>query len=240
MSSLLQDAAFALRQARSRPGFTLTVVPVLALGLGANAAIFSVVNAVLLHPLPYPDPDRLVLLFERDVLQEGGGPNVVSIPNFLDWQAQSRSFEHMAAARGYEFNLGGDRAFVPERTQGAAGSWSLFRALGVHPFLGRDFRAEEDQWGAPRVAIISYGLWQRRFGGATEILQRTIRLDDELYQIIGVMPRGFSYPRRDIQVWVPVRQVFPAEMAHDRSDHEFYVVARLRKGASRTAVQSGH
>jgi predicted permease len=232
MSSVFQDVRFALRQARSRPGFTATVVLVLALGLGANAAIFSVVNAVLLRPLPYPNPDRLMLLFERDVLREGGGPNVVSMPNFLDWQTKTRSFEHMAAARGYQFSLGGDRGFPAERTQGAVGSWSLLRTLGVQPFLGRDFRADEDQPGAARVTIISHGLWQSRFGGATDILQRTIRLDDEIYQIIGVMPRGFGYPRADVKVWVPVGRVLPSEYAQDRTDHEFYVLARLRSGVS--------
>src|SRR5580692_10579788 len=108
---MLQDIRFALRQALSRPTFTLIVVVVLALGLGANAAIFSVVNAVLLRPLPYPNPDRLVLLFERDVTGVGEGPNIVALANFLDWQAQSHSFDDMAAGRGNRFSLGADRGF---------------------------------------------------------------------------------------------------------------------------------
>jgi hypothetical protein len=125
MFSVLQDVRFALRQARSRPGFTLVVILVLALGLGANAAIFSVVNATLLQPLPYPDPSGLVLLWERGVLAEGGGENIVSMPSFLDWQKQSRSFEGMAAARGNQFNLGADRGFAPERIEGAIVSGTL-------------------------------------------------------------------------------------------------------------------
>jgi putative ABC transport system permease protein len=232
MSSLLQDIRFALRQARSRPGFTLVVILVLALGLGANAAIFSVVNVVLLHTLPYPNPDRLVLLWERGVGAASGGPNVASMPNFLDWQAQSRSFEHMAAARQNEFNLGGDHGFAPERLEGAICSWSLFPALGVQPFLGRDFRPEEDRQGAERVAIISYGLWQRRFGGASDILQHSIRLDDQSYQVIGVMPRGFSYPRRGMEVWAPIQNVLSKDTLTNRGDHEFYVVARLLPGVA--------
>jgi predicted permease len=232
MSSILQDVRFALRQARSRPGFTLVVVLVLALGLGANAAIFSVVNATLLHPLPYPDPDRLVLLWERDVLAEGGGQDVVSMPSFLDWQKQSHSFEQMAAGRGYEFSLGADRGFAPERIEGAICSWSLFPVLGVQPVIGRNFRPEEDQAGASRVTIISFGLWQSRFGEAKDILERSIRLDDQRYRIIGVMPRQFSYPRRDTQVWVPVQQVLTKETIGNRSNHQFYVLARLRRGVT--------
>jgi predicted permease len=242
MFSLLQDVRFALRQARSRPGFTLVVILVLALGLGANAAIFSVVNPTLLQPLPYPDPSGLVLLWERGVLAEGGGENIVSMPSFLDWQKQSRSFEGMAAARGNQFNLGADRGFAPERIEGAIVSGTLLPVLGVQPLIGRNFRPEEDQNGGPRVTLISHGLWQSRFGGAKDILQRSIRLDDQSYQIIGVMPRDFSYPRRDTQVWAPIQQVLSKETIANRGDHEFYVLARLRHGVSieqaRTELES--
>jgi putative ABC transport system permease protein len=238
MSSLLQDIRFAFRQARSRPGFTLVVIGVLALGLGANAAIFSVVNAALLRRLPYPDPGRLVLLFERDVVREGGGPNVVSLRNFLDWQTKSTSFESMAAGRGLTFNLGADRNFRPERMQAAVFTSALFQTLGVQPMIGRGFRDEEDRWGAPRVAVISYGLWQNHYAEARDILQRTIQLDDLTYQIVGVMPRNFSYPRRDVQLWVPLQQLFPLQMAEDRTIHEFYVVARLRQGVTLATAQN--
>jgi predicted permease len=232
MASFVQDVRFAFRQARSRPGFTLVVITVFALGLGANAAIFSVVNAALLRRLPYPEPDRLVLLFERGVTTEAGDPNVVSLPDFLDWQDKSSSFENMAAGRAFTFNLGADRNFRPERVQAAVFTSGLFPTLGIQPMIGRGFRPEEDRWGAPRVAVISYGLWQSWYAEARDILQRSIRLDDQTYQIVGVMPRAFSYPRRDVQLWVPLQQVFPLEMTHERSDHEFYVVARLRRGVS--------
>jgi len=229
---MLKDIRFALRQALSRPTFTLIVVVVLALGLGANAAIFSVVNAVLLRPLPYPNPDRLVLLFERDVTSVTEGPNIVALANFLDWQAQSRSFDDMAAGRGNRFSLGADRGFAPEEVQGALFTWSVFRVLGVQPVLGRSFRAEEDQPGAERVAVIGYGLWQQRYGGAPDVLRQTITLDGQSYRIVGVTPQGFAYPRRDVQVLVPLRPLRSAEQTHNRGDHEFYAVARLRPGFS--------
>src|SRR5215472_4121776 len=137
MSHFLEDTRYALRQALSRPAFTLVVLALLALGLGANAAIFSVVNAVLLRPLPFPRSDRLVLLFERDVLEVGGGPNVAAVANFLDWRAQSRSFEDMAAGRGNDFDLGADRGFSPERISGAIFTSGIFHTLGVQPLIGR-------------------------------------------------------------------------------------------------------
>jgi len=228
---MLQDIRFAFRQALSRPAFTLIVVVVLALGLGANAAIFSVVNAVLLRPLPYPDPDRLVLLFERD-LEPGGGSNVVALANFLDWRAQSRSFEDMAAGRWSVFTLGAERKFAPQQIPGAIFTSSLFHVLGVQPVLGRGFREDEDRPSAAHVAVISYGFWQGRFAGAADVLSRTVELDAEQYQIIGVTPRDFSYPQRDVQLWVPARQVMSKEEATTRGDHEVYVVARLRQGVS--------
>ena len=227
---MLQDLRFAFRQALSRPTFTLIVITVLALGLGANAAIFSVINAVLLRPLPYPHPDRLVLLFERDVLEPGGGPNIVALANFLDWQKQSRSFDGMAAGRGNRFSLGADRGFAPEEIQGAIFTSSVFPVVGVQPIIGRSFRGEEDQPGAARVVVIGYGLWQQRYGRSAEVLHHTITLDGQSYQIVGVMPEGFAYPRRDVQVWVPLLPLRSAEQLHNRGDHEFYAVGRLKSG----------
>ncbi len=230
---MLQDVRFAVRQALSRPIFTLIVAAVLALGLGANAAIFSVVNAVLLRPLPYPHPDRLVLLFERDVIEAGNGPNIVAPANFFDWRAQSRSFEDMAAGRAdVPFGLGADRKFAPQQILGALFTASVFHVLSVQPALGRGFREEEDRPGAAQVAVISYGLWQERFGGAPDVLGRAIELDAKLYQIVGVMPRDFSYPRHDTQMWAPLQPRIAKEQLSNRSDHELYVVGRLRPGVS--------
>jgi hypothetical protein len=161
VETFLQDLRFAVRQLLKHPGFTFTGVLVLALGLGANTAIFSVVNAFLLRPLPYKDPARLMGLFERDPIDiPGGDPfNDVSPGNYLDWQRMSASFEQIAAAiDGGSFNVSSPgNSFEAERLQGGTCSANLFATLGIQPILGRDFRINEDRWGAPRVAILGYG-----------------------------------------------------------------------------------
>jgi len=232
MHGLLQDIRYSWRTLWKSPGFTLIALLTLALGIGANSSMFSVINAALLKDLPYPKPDQLVLAFERDIM-EGSGPNIVALANFLDWQARSHSFRAMAAERENEFNLGGDgHRFQPERVEGAICSSSFFSVLGVQPMLGRAFTVGEDKHGAPRVAIISYGLWQGRFGGAGDILQRRIRLDSQDYSIVGVMPHSFGYPERKVNVWVPVQQVLSMDEITGRGNHQFYVIARVRDGVS--------
>jgi len=234
LETLFQDLAYAARALRKNPGFTAVSVATLALGIGANAGIFSVIHAALLKPVPFPDPDRVMVLYERDVMEVGSGVGVVSLANFLDVQAQSRSFTAMAAARQHSFNLGGDGGrLLPERIEGAICSWGLFPTLAVAPLIGRPFTAADDRPGARHTAVISYGLWQRRFGAAADILQRQVRLDSEAYEIAGVMPRGFAYPYRGVDVWVPVQQSLSTEVIHSRGAHQFYVVARLRPGIRR-------
>ena len=137
------DLKYAVRALRRNPGFAATAIATLALGIGATAGIFSVLNAALIKPLPFPDPERLVLLFERDILQKGGGRNVVSLANLVDWQAQSSAFAAMGVERQNSFNLAGDGVrFAPERIEGAICTWGLFPALGVPPLIGRTFSAE--------------------------------------------------------------------------------------------------
>jgi predicted permease len=227
---LLQDVQFALRQLRKRPGFAVVTIVVLALGLGGNAAMFSVVNAMLLRPLPYADPERLVVLFERNVVGENPFAGV-SPGNFLDWRKQARSFEQMAATYYTAFSLASATgSFPPERVDGAACSATLFATLGVKPALGRTFRDDEDRPGAARVAVIGYDLWQHRWGGAPDVIHRQIRLDGEQVDIVGVMPRGFGYPFRTAKVWVPIeRYLDPADM-QSRGYHVLRVTARLRPG----------
>ncbi|MGA8025526.1 MAG: ABC transporter permease [Bryobacteraceae bacterium] len=235
LSTFLQDLRFAIRQFSRRPGFTLTAILVLALGLGANTAIFSLVNAFLLRPLPYKDPARLTALFERDpVGPPGNDPyNPVAAGNFLDWQKESTSFEQMGAAGNDAFNLASlENQFEPERVDACICSHTLFGTLGVNPLLGRDFRADEDRLGAPRVAIISYSLWQRRFGGAADVIHRQIRLDGENSEIIGVMPRGFGFPYRTVDIWVPLLANITAEQQQSHDTHFLTVVGRLRRGIS--------
>ena len=224
------DVRFALRQLRTHPGFAIVAILVLALGLGGNAAMFGVVNAVLLQPLPYADPQRLVGLFERDVVGEEPF-NVVAPANFLDWQKQARNFEEIAASGETAFNLASATgSFTPERIDGSYCSANLFATLGVMPAVGRSFRDDEDRLGAARVAIISYDLWQHRFGGAQDIVHRQIRLDSELYNIVGVMPRSFGYPYRTVKAWVPLQRYLPAEQLRSHSHHMLTVIGRLRPG----------
>ena len=235
LASLPQDMHFALRQLAKRPGFTFTAIAILALGLGANTAIFSVVNAFLLKPLPYKDPSRLMGIFERDpVGPVGSDPfNEMAAGNFLDWQKMTTSFEVMAAAGGGAFNLSSPSdAFVPERVDACLCSATTFATLGVNPMLGRGFLPDEDKYGARKVAVISYRLWQQRFGAAPDVLHSQIRLDGENHEIVGVMPRGFAYPYQTTDIWVPLLAKISPESAQNHSGHFLHVVGRLRQGVS--------
>src|ERR1700722_16656459 len=229
---LRQDVIYAMRQLRQRPGFTVVAILVLGLGLGGNAAMFSVVNAVLLRPLPYADPQKLTALFERDVVGEAPF-NPVAPGNFLDWQRDAREFEQIAATGETAFNLASQTgSFVPERIDGSYCSANLFTTLGVPPVEGRTFRNEEDRLGAAHVAVISYDLWDRRFAHSPDVIHRQIRLDDEQYNIVGVMPRGFAYPYRTVKVWVPLQRYMSAGQLKTHSNHMLSVVGRLRPGVS--------
>lgn len=228
--SLGKDFRFALRQLWKRPGFTITAVLVLALGLGANAAIFSVVNAVLLEPLPFARPESLMGLFERDPVPNAPYNNV-AVANYLDWRRDTTTFAQIAAAKEVAFNLSSKgNTFTPLRIFGAACSANLFGTLGVSPVLGRTFREAEDKPGAPPVAIISYGLWKQRFAGSRDVLQRRIRLDDVEYNIVGVMPKNLRYPTRRTQVWVTLERYLPADVLASHDNHQIRVVGRLRPG----------
>jgi predicted permease len=232
LDSLLQDVRYGARTLWNHPTFSVVAVLTLALGVGANCAIFSVITAAILRPLPYPHSSQLVLLFENDVLEPSGGPNVVSFANFADWERQSHSFVAMSAGRQTSFDLGATGPFPPERIDGAIFSWGLFKTLEVQPAMGRAFIADDDRPGAQRVAIISYGLWQGRFGGTSDILNRKIRLDGVDCHIIGVTPQRFGYPTRSVEVWVPIQQILNEPGFYSRGSHQLYVVARVRDGVS--------
>jgi putative ABC transport system permease protein len=235
LSALVHELHFALRQLWKRPGFTLTAVLVLSLGLGANVAIFSIVNAFLIQPLPYPEPARLTALFERDPIGPPGSDpyNSVAAGHFLDWQKLSRSFTSIGAAGSDSLNLASPgNLFEPERVDACLCSQSVFPTLGVNPLLGRSFRPDEDRLGAPRVATISYGLWQKRFGGSPAAIHQQIRLNGENAEIIGVMPRGFAFPYRTVEIWVPLLANIHPELAQSHDKHFLFVVGRLRPGVS--------
>jgi predicted permease len=239
MSTLLQDLKYGLRQLRQSPGFTAVGVLTLALGIGANTAIFSVVNAVLLRPLPYMQADRLVMLWERNPAK-GIDQEKVSGPDFTDWQRQNRVFDSMAFWPGWvgatEFNL-----ITPdgtERVGGVYASSALFSVLGVRPTMGRTFLPEEDNWQGNRVALISHGLWQSRFGSDPHVLGLTLTVDSfgrRDYTIVGVMPPGFHFPNQ-CELWLPAGWM-GVHIEERRSGHWHSVIARLKPGVTLDQAQ---
>ena len=204
MHTALQDIRYALRQMRSNRGFATVAVLTLALGIGANTVIFSVVNGVLLSPLPFFKPDQLVTLHENKPNFEGGS---ISYPNFRDWQKDNHTFSSIAIGRGYAFSLTG--VGEAEQVKGEFVSSEFFSQLGVNPLIGRTFSAGEDEVGAGAVALISAGLWQRKFSAAQDILGKSITLDSKAYTIVGVIPANFhlTVPGfRECDVYVPIGQ----------------------------------
>ncbi|HEV2982975.1 MAG TPA: ABC transporter permease [Vicinamibacterales bacterium] len=232
MDVLRTDLKYALRLWRKAPGFTAIAIATLALGIGANTAIFSTIDAVMIHALPYFDPDRVVMVWE-DVSAAGYPRNTPAPGNYTEWARLSRSFTGIAATRGAGANVTADGS--PEFILGRGVTANFFPVLGVSAIAGRTFTEDEDRIGAP-VVVISYGLWQRRYGGDPAIVGRTMLLDDNKYEVIGVMPRGFVFRNRDIDYWVPIH--FLPAVALDRGSHYLNVVARLRPGVSLSAARA--
>lgn len=232
-TDFVQDLRYAGRMQRKNPGFTLVAIIALALGIGANTAIFSVVNTVLLRPLPYKDPERLTMVWE-DASKHGYPRDTPAAANFVDWRSQNTVFEGMAAIADESFNLTG--AGDPERLEGRRVSANLFPLLGIDPQLGRTFTSDEDQPGSNRVAVLSYGLWQRRFGGDNTIVGKPLNLNGDTYTVVGVMPARFQFPSSDDELWVPI--AFTAEQAANRGRHYLQVVARLKSGVSFAQAQT--
>ncbi|HET6976213.1 MAG TPA: ABC transporter permease [Pyrinomonadaceae bacterium] len=225
METIIKDIRYGIRSLIKRPGFTTVAVLTLALGIGVNSAIFSVLNAVLLRPLPYSDPDRIVRIDET----EGKGGMGVSPPNLVDFQQQNHSFESVAGYTGGSFIL--TRAGEPLRIQSCAISAELLSVVGVTPLIGRSF-STADETGQERTALISYGLWQRRFGGDAALLNKQITLDGLNYTVVGVMPNGFEFPIQTerVEIWTPLEQ--PEDLAQLRGAHYLDVVGRLKTGVS--------
>ena len=224
LADFLADMRHAARQFIKTPAFTIITILTLGLGIGATSAIFSVVNAVLLRPLPYPEPDRLVRVHE---IVPQYGLFAVAPATFLDWRQQNSVFEHIAAYNAGNTTIA--RAEGPERVPSASVSWDLFELLKVKPLLGRTFTAEEGTPATQTVAIISYGAWQRRFGGDRTVLERPVTLNGTSSTIIGVMPPDFYFPSRTTEIWTPL--VFnPADAT--RGGHFIGVIARTKPGVS--------
>ena len=232
MNSLLRDLRYAVRMLVKSPGFTAVAVIALALGIGANSAIFSTVNAMLLRPLPYKEPDRLVEVWEHRPLQNRDR-TVVSPAEFIHWREQAQSFEQITAVSYVLHNITGDGE--PEQIQAVQVSASFFPMLGVNPIAGRTFLEEEDQPDHSRVAVISYGLWQRRFGGDPGIVNQQITLDGDKFTVVGIMPGGFQFPPL-VDLWEPV--AFPASARENRGNHFIEVFARVKAGVTIEQAQA--
>ena len=227
MNSILRDIRFGARNLFKRPGATLVALITLALGIGVNTAIFSVVDSVLLRPLPFRDSERLVSIWEQG-LGQGVSQNEVAPANFFDLRTQTQGFEGIGAHGPQDVNLTGDGE--PERLSGELVSANVLSLLGVEPALGRTFLTNEDQEGQHRVVVLSDALWQRRFNRDPSIVNRDIILNDESFTVVGVMPRGFFFPVRETELWVP--WAMHPEQAAGRGDHYLRLVGRLKPGAT--------
>ncbi len=227
LEELARDAGYGLRQIRRNRVFSAVAIGTLALGIGGVTAMFSAVDGVLIRPLPYADADRLVMIW-LDMRKENRAGFMPTPAEWLEWRRLNTVFTDIALTQPADATLSGDSE--PEQVPARKATWNLWSVLGIRPLIGRVFTEDEDVKGA-RVAVISYGLWQRRYGGSPNVLGRKISLNDKPYEVIGVMPREFYFlPARDIDIWMPTS--FPAWMRRNFTWHDANVVARLKPGAT--------
>ena len=232
LDNLVRDTKFAIRQLVKNPGFAITAILVLALGIGAGVAIFGFVDAALLEPLPYTNPGRLMSVNESSVESQRWP---LSYPDFLDWQRLNKSFSSLDAYSGIGYLLHTNSGAEP--VQGERVSGGFFKTLGVHPMLGRDFYPGEDLPGGANVVILSYEAWLNRFGAKPEVVGRTVDLDNQAHTIIGVLPRSFSFaPSGSAEFWVPINVLSPHE--HSRTFYAFMGIGRLRDGVTVQSAQA--
>lgn len=234
----LQDIRYGFRMLIKRPGFTIIVVLTLALGIGANTTIFSAVDAVLLNPLPYQDPDRLVAVWEtnKQLSPEMWDRNEVALGNFRDWRSRNQVFDQLGSLFYADVNLTGPGE--PERIKSCVVTTNFFQVLGMQPMIGRSFLPEEEKPGSPRVVILSSGLWEKLLGSDPNLTNKSLTLNGNPVAVIGVMPPGFDlqFPTSmRVDMWLPMR-IDPADV--DRNSHYLYALARLKPGISRDRAQS--
>ena len=228
MESILSDLKFAVRQWRKSPAFSAIVVVILALGVGATTTIFSIVDAVMLRPLPYVHPERLVDASSREV--GTGIASSVSYPDFSDWRDRSRSFSHLVSFNDKSFTLTGIE--LPFQLDAEIVSWDFLPMLGVRPELGRGFNADDENAGSHAV-LISHSFWQSEFAADSNIVGRAIHLNGELFTIIGVMPRSFRFPvdAPQINIWTPTTISVEGEDIRNRGTHSYSVMGRFKEGS---------
>ncbi len=235
LENLLRDLRIGIRTLFRSPGFAILAVLVMTLCIGATASLFTVVRSVLLRPLPFRDPDRLVMIYEhfRDpgMNAQQFNFNAVAPADYYDWRAQTHGFQDMAAWRYWQFTLTGLRGELPEIVSARGGSWNLFPLLGVQPVIGRTFAESEDRPDG-NVVMLAWNLFERRFGGDSSIVGRQVHLDGKPYTVVGVLPKWFTYPDAKVQVWVPYASGLPPAMLQHHDFHFSRVVARLRPDVS--------
>jgi predicted permease len=233
LESLARDLRFSLRTLRRTSGFTVIAILVMALGIGANVALFTVVRGVLLRPLPFNDPDRLEMLYESGLHEnDTDAYNTVSGGIYAEWKKQNQTFSNLALVQNIRVGLSGSGGQLPEKLYSAEISWDLLRTLGVQPALGREFTQADDSPAAKGTVLLSWGLWKRRFGGDRAILNQTIYVDAKPYTVIGIMPAWFDFPDPATQLWTPVYHDTPEDPMISFSMHMFGVVGRLKPGVS--------
>ena len=232
MENLVSDVRYALRSLLRRPAFTIIAVLTLAIGIGANTAIFSAIHSLLLKPLPFPELDRVVAIWDK-LPSRGVKHNEVTMANYLDLRSQTQSFEQLALYRWWNANLTG--IDPPERIQGFLVTANYLDAIGMKPILGRNFFAEENQPGKDAVAIITHSLWQRRFGGDPNILNKTVTINSIVRTIVGVMPEHFNFPK-GAEIYAPLP--LTPELMKSRGNHSYYVIGRLKPRASIESSQA--
>src|SRR5262249_17912987 len=225
--SLFKDIRCGLRGLLKRPGFTAIALVALALGIGANTAIFSLVNAVVLRPLPFPEPDQLVWVYGN--IRNGGNRASVSPLDYLDYRNQNKTFEQFAASGTVPAPVNLTGSGEPERLMASLVTGNYFDAFKVTPALGRGFSLENEKTGQEQVTVLSYAFWQKHFGGDPEIINKTIILDSKPYQIIGVMPEGLSLPQT-AELWVPM--TFDNPEMKLRKAHFLRPIGRLKSGVT--------
>jgi predicted permease len=231
LEGILRDIGYAARTLKRTPGFAIMAILVMALGIGANTALFTVVHSVLLKPLPFADPAHLVMLYERSV--DTNYPfNIVAPGVYAEWRKDAKSFEGMAIFGSSSYNLSGDAGQLPERIEAARVSADFFPILGVKPAYGRIFDSADDQRQAEATVVLSWGLWKRRFGGDRSIVGNKILLDGSKYTVIGVMPAWFAYPDAQTHAWTALHHEIPPDQLTALDNHSFNAIARLKPGVS--------
>jgi predicted permease len=236
LDGLWRDLRYGVRTLLRSPSFSATAILVMALGIGASTSLFTIVRSVLLKPLPFRDPGKLVIVYEHYRSETKYPYNVVAAADFHDWREKTHGFQDMAAWRWWAGAITTNSGEMPEHFAGAAGSWNLFSVLGVEPVLGRTFTPDEDRIGAPDAVILCWSFFQSRFRGDSSIVGKAVRIDSKPYTVVGVLPKSFTYPDPEVKVWIPYATAFePDELvAHDK--HQSRVVARLKENVPAAAA----